>query len=161
MKGIVEFFRPELKKFILPTILLLVFLFLLNEFYQFGNEGDRYFCDFKSYINALELERDSEFCNVGNMFMKNDGSVEIEEQTQKKFDQAVEGIRNITNSWNGTPKDLATRMMVGIDPVFPVPCEFQYTPFCEFYISNASYGCMGLPPWIPWRNQSVMKLVPG
>ncbi|VVC04523.1 Uncharacterised protein [Candidatus Bilamarchaeum dharawalense] len=135
--------RPELKKFILPTIFLMLFLFLLNEFYQMGYDGDQYFCDFGYYMKAIEMMKNSEFCSVtGDMIIL--GNVQIEEETQKRLDRSLEGIVDLTDRWKGSVGDVASRVMIMVDPFFPAPCEMYNAPFCEYYISQTSFECSRL-----------------
>jgi len=129
--------KPEPRKFILPTVFLLLFVLAMNTFYDFGTRQDDYACMISDYVKTLELSTDREFCHTGVTAIGY-GSVVIEQETEQKFKAAVEMANEAANLDNGE----MIRIMTLIDPLLPVPCEYVPTLFCEQYMSATSHNCM-------------------
>jgi hypothetical protein len=153
---IADALKPELKKFIIPTLLLLGFVFVLNQFYKAGVQQDEYACLIKSYVSALELIENSKFCHtagIEHMY----GSVRIDNETEQMFESAIE---KAGEAWMSD--DIITQFMLAIDPILPVPCEYAATMFCEQYMSETSHECMvdsGIITQMYYRPASILAII--
>ncbi|MFH1785497.1 MAG: hypothetical protein ABH842_03630 [Candidatus Micrarchaeota archaeon] len=150
-----DFLKSELRKFILPTIMLITFVFVLNDFYVFGSLQDSYMCDVKEYAMAVELMMDNKFCHEIESGTIAYGDVTIEEQTKHRFELAIERAIEMSGYWND--KEL-TELMLLIDPFLPVPCEYMNTPFCEHYMTEKSYDC-AISTNNQYRPASVLAII--
>ncbi len=139
-----EFLKPDWKKFILPVILLIIYIFLVNYYSQIGNVLDEFVCDQMTLATKSHEVAASNDTEAKEEFMKEAGELsdKIKESTERL------DIDNILPTHN---------FMKSINPFMPVPCEFDSTKFCMHYSSQESYDCV--KSYIDSRPESEPVLV--
>ncbi|MCD6215533.1 MAG: hypothetical protein B6U68_01965 [Candidatus Aenigmarchaeota archaeon ex4484_14] len=125
-----ELLRPEWKKFILPIIFVILFLFTVSTFYSVASVMDKYVCDIASLFQQQE-----------DSFKQKD--MTALNQTVEKMDSLREEMTNELKNIDKLeePISLSLRAIISIDPFFPTSCSYVTTDFCKFYISEKTYNC--------------------
>jgi ABC-type multidrug transport system fused ATPase/permease subunit len=142
--GIGKLLKPERKKFVLPAIFIIVFLFMASApAYSWGPALDKYACEYLSLWQEATTNAE-----------KND-TYALNKTLEKM--SALSGNWQKENEKQGLTMTLplqyfSAAFLKTINPVTPVPCEYSaggsmiYNPsmandFCVFYISRDSYDC--------------------
>jgi hypothetical protein len=122
-----KFFDFELKKFILPLILVVLFGILLVNFFDLGSNLDSYTCQ----VPALIKEFYANYHNNDSVaFNQSYAQIEI---MGKEFENDMNDFQKIIP---------LTSFFKAIDPFVPVPCEYSaQSNFCRFYVNQESYVC--------------------
>ncbi len=125
-----ELLRPEWKKFVLPIIFIILFLFTISTFYSVASVMDKYVCD------------------IASLFQQQEDS--FKQKDMVAFNQTVEEMNTLREEMMNElknidkleePSFLSLRVIISIDPFFPMSCSYVTTDFCKFYISKESYDC--------------------
>lgn len=121
-----ELLRPEWKKFVLPIIFIILFLFTISTFYSVASVMDKYVCS----LTDLIKEQHTAF--------ENNDTVTINE-TQKKINETFQVIgpefKQLEDFWP------VVEFIKFINPITPIPCELSLSDFCMFYTNEDTYNC--------------------
>lgn len=126
-----EFLRPEWKKFILPIILIAIFIFVINYLFFLGSTFDKYICQLTSLVNNLQTLRENNQTLAYN-------------QTLDEARSLVKSLQNDVTSRGGNTKLFldSVKTIKTIDPFVPVPCEIMPSHLCQYYLNKESYDCI-------------------
>lgn len=124
-----EFFKPELKKFIIPLIFFVIFVLLLNTFYSFGKFTDEITCEMSQ--NVIKVEE----------YRRNNDT-----ESLQKMEAVFEGYNKNTD-FNSIRETIQIsypfiKFLSIMDPFLPVPCELIADKNCRYYSSRQSYDCL-------------------
>ena len=133
-----KFLKPELKKFVLPGLLIIIFLMEIYTFQSIGNAGNGIWC------NYLEL------VNLNNISEKPSNYNQTLLELNRSFD--------MYNEKRASSPIYLFNFITLINPTNPVPCEgdfiiYIYGYYCENYISKESFSC--LKEFIIFQNPSA------
>lgn len=124
-----EFFKPNLKKFILPVVLIVflivALLITLNYMSYFGDNG----CFIDKGQKELQVLRD-----------KND-SAGFAKKVNELMDEARSRQANVS-AWRTSFVFYANTYIGKIDPYYPVPCLINSGKLCASYISAEQNQCL-------------------
>jgi len=123
-----DFLKPEVKKFILPIILIILFLVVINALRISGSIGDKYDCQIVALIQK----------NVVNMQQNNTDVIDQVNSEMKLLSQNKQKeIKPLQYS------NSISAFVKIIDPIIPFPCEdLGKSNICSFYINKDTYDCL-------------------
>jgi len=121
-----KFFDFEWKKIILPVILILLFIFLLINFYNFGHSLDKYICQLRPILEEQSVAH------------HNNDSLALNQSYNKWINLSNNLKKELAFFTKITP---VTNIFSFIDPFIPIPCEESESNFCRFYMGKESYIC--------------------
>ena len=176
-----EYLSFEFKKFVVPIILIIIFLFAIGTFYVNGKTNDEYMCKILSisanskflinttatkngvnYSEALEsligTPEMKEYQTVADKFMKERKSKMLSYPGFRSLDPLEKLF--VVPFYN---------VLFNINPFIPVPCEELRNGYsgksyiCKFYISEETYDCIkeAVPGTnlLPYSKSFMMNLV--
>jgi len=127
MSIVKEFFGVEWKKFILPVLLIILFVVVINSFYSLGSVMDKYGCEMVSLVRE----------QITNVKQNNTFAIN---QTANKMKSLSENIQKDMKKFQNI--EPVFNFLKMLDPIIPVPCEFMDGNFCRFYINESTYNCL-------------------
>jgi len=134
-----EFLKPEWKKIILPSILILIFIILIKFSYDTASLFDKYLCEIFSVAKQKQ--------------------VYIEQNNTKALEDIEIRLENLSNNFRiEVEKNRLLKLadeefffhafmnMKKINPLLPFPCEHNIVDLrykhCRFYINEETYDCL-------------------
>ena len=123
-----DFFKPEWKKFILPIIIIILFLVTIKSFYSIGDVMDKYIC------KMLYLSQEKQD------YLRRDNILAANQTYNQKL---LPLYKNLTDDLDKIrDKEPLINFFYTINPVIPMPCR-AYLPekSCKFYINEETYRC--------------------
>jgi hypothetical protein len=122
----------EIRKLVIPTILLLMFVLLVNYFFQLGTLEDKYVCrltDLNKQYLTFWLNNENNTLSYNKTLMK---------LASLKLNASFE-MSNIGTS------NIFFRTIEAVDPLMPAPCESANQTgayLCRYYSSKETQDCI-------------------
>jgi hypothetical protein len=123
-----DFFKLNWKKFILPVILIIIFLVVINALRISGSIGDKYDCQVVTLIQK----------NIDNA-QKNDTAAvnQVDSEMKLLAQNKQKEVKHLQYS------ESISAFVKIINPIVPFPCEnLGKSNVCQFYINKETYDCL-------------------
>jgi hypothetical protein len=138
IKNFLEYKKENLA---IPIILILIFAYTVNVFFQLGYLGDQYYCDFATVIEFMGLSQEQGFHLLNNETMQiNNTNITF---SKDELDTSEKRILEFGDKFDEMSESLTVASIFKtIYPILPFPCDHWEDDFCQYYIKEESYSCL-------------------
>jgi hypothetical protein len=138
MGALKDFIRPEIKKLVLPAVLVISFFLMIYLFGMMGSMADQQaeaVC-----ANVDDLEGIAEYINTDvleSLGITNASMQDIKSMIISQVGETNPEIVTALELMDNTVKSFRT-----IDPYLPVPCMLYQEGACRYYLSSETFNCL-------------------
>jgi len=129
-----EFLKLDWKKFVIPSILIIVFMIFISWFFAVSKPLEKHGCEMIELYNRLANYRER-----NDTLGMNKTITELESlrnQIREEIDSSTFLFKDIDDV------RVIYDFIIKIDPAFPTPCSISTTKNCRYFISKSTYDCM-------------------